>query len=93
MDKYTWVDVGSSYLPSEIVAALLYAQLQHIDAINSLRMAIWKQYESSLQCLTGSGCISLPVIPDGCIHNGHLFYLLTRTHAEQVNLLAALKAE
>lgn len=92
VDKYTWVDVGSSYLPSELVAAFLYAQLQHIDTINSKRMMIWKRYESALQGLAREGRMSLPVIPDTCAHNAHLFYLLTRTHVEQVDLLAALKA-
>lgn len=93
VDKYTWVDVGSSYLPSELVAAFLYAQLQHIDEINARRMAIWMRYESTLQSLENDGYVSLPVIPDGCLHNAHMFYLLTRTHSEQVALLAALKAK
>ncbi|MFZ2404818.1 MAG: dTDP-4-amino-4,6-dideoxygalactose transaminase [Methylobacter sp.] len=93
VDKYTWVDVGSSYLPSELVAAFLFAQLQHIDEINSRRMAIWKRYESALRSLEKNGFVSLPVIPDECAHNGHMFYLLTRTHGEQVALLAALKAK
>ncbi|MGZ8157366.1 MAG: dTDP-4-amino-4,6-dideoxygalactose transaminase [Methylobacter sp.] len=93
VDKYTWVDVGSSFLPSELVAAFLFAQLQHIDEINSRRMAIWKRYESALRSLENDGFVSLPVIPDECAHNAHMFYLLTRTHGEQVALLAALKAK
>lgn len=91
IDKYTWVDVGSSYLPSEVVAAFLFAQLQHIDEINSMRMVIWRQYESALQCLEANGLASLPVIPNECAHNGHLFYLLTRSHGDQVAVLGALK--
>jgi dTDP-4-amino-4,6-dideoxygalactose transaminase len=93
VDKYTWVDVGSSYLPSELVAAFLFAQLQHIDEINGRRMAIWKRYESALRSLEKNGFVSLPVIPCECAHNAHMFYLLTRTHDEQVALLAALKAK
>lgn len=93
VDKYTWVDVGSSFLPSELVAAFLFAQLQHIDEINGRRMAIWKRYESALRSLENDGFVSLPVIPDECAHNAHMFYLLTRTHGEQVALLAALKAK
>jgi len=93
VDKYTWVDVGSSYLPSELVAAFLFAQLQHIDEINSRRMAIWKRYESALQSLENDGFVTLPVIPRECTHNAHMFYLLTRTHSEQVALLAAFKAK
>ncbi|TKB26123.1 dTDP-4-amino-4,6-dideoxygalactose transaminase [Desulfopila sp. IMCC35006] len=93
VDKYTWVDVGSSYLPSELVAAFLYAQLQHINEINQKRMLIWKKYESTLQGTAHQGHIRLPVIPEACVHNAHLFYLLTRTHAEQIELLAAMKAK
>lgn len=92
VDKYTWVDVGSSYLPSELVAAFLYAQLLHIDAINSQRMAIWKQYESAFEELGRKGVVRLPVISSDSVHNAHIFYLLTRTKVEQVDLLAALKA-
>ncbi|MFA6970110.1 MAG: dTDP-4-amino-4,6-dideoxygalactose transaminase [Gallionella sp.] len=92
VDKYTWVDVGSSYLPSELVAAFLFAQLQHIDEINGRRMAIWKRYESGMLSLKNDGLITFPVSPCECIHNAHMFYLLTRTHAEQVGLIAALKA-
>lgn len=91
IDKYTWVDVGSSYLPSELVAAFLFAQLQHIDAINGKRMAIWKQYEAALRPLEDDSFITLPVIPNECVHNAHMFYLLTKTHSEQIALLAALK--
>lgn len=93
VDKYTWVDVGSSFLPSELVAAFLFAQLQHIDEINGRRMAIWKRYESALRSLEKDGFVTLPVIPCECVHNAHMFYLLTRTHGEQVALLAALKAK
>jgi dTDP-4-amino-4,6-dideoxygalactose transaminase len=91
VDKYTWVDLGSSYLPSELVAAFLFAQLQHIDVINSQRMIIWKQYEAELQGLARAGCIRLPVIPEACCYNAHLFYLLTRTQEEQVQLLKSMK--
>lgn len=93
VDKYTWIDIGSSYLPSELVAAFLFAQLKHIDEINNRRMTIWKHYESVLRSLEDDGLISLPVIPSECVHNAHMFYLLTRTHSEQVALLATLKAK
>lgn len=93
VDKYTWVDVGSSYLPSELVAAFLFAQLQHIDEINGRRMAVWKQYEAALRSLENDGFITLPVIPRECAHNAHMFYLLARTHGEQAALLAVLKAK
>lgn len=93
VDKYTWVDVGSSYLPSELVAAFLFAQLQYIDEINGRRMAIWKRYESALRSLENDGFVTLPVIPSECTHNAHMFYLLAKTHSEQVTLLAALKTK
>lgn len=93
VDKYTWEDVGSSYLPSELVAAFLFAQLQHIDEINDKRMAIWKRYEASLRSLENEGFFTLPVIPDGCSQNAHMFYLITRSHSEQVALLSELKTK
>jgi dTDP-4-amino-4,6-dideoxygalactose transaminase len=92
VDKYTWVDVGSSYLPGELTAAFLYAQLQHIDGINSLRKDIWGRYRSQLLELEQKGLFTLPTIPAGCEHNAHLFYLLADSHDEQSRLLAALKS-
>ncbi|HEB27823.1 MAG TPA: dTDP-4-amino-4,6-dideoxygalactose transaminase [Porticoccus sp.] len=91
VDKYTWVDVGSSYLPSELVAAFLYAQLQHIDEINGKRMTIWQQYAATLKGLASEGLITLSSLPVGCTHNAHMFYLLARTKTEQIELLAYLK--
>jgi dTDP-4-amino-4,6-dideoxygalactose transaminase len=91
VDKYTWVDVGSSYLPGELVASFLFAQLQHIDEINGKRMAIWMQYESTLRKLENEGFITLPVIPDECVQNAHMFYILTNSHNEQLALLEMLK--
>jgi dTDP-4-amino-4,6-dideoxygalactose transaminase len=93
VDKYTWVDVGSSYLPGEMVAAFLFAQLQHIDRINGMRMEIWESYRNQLRELEQQGRITLPSIPLGCEHNAHLFYLLTHSRDEQSRLLAALKAD
>ena len=92
VDKYTWVDIGSSFLPSELTAAFLYAQLQHIDSINNQRITIWQQYRAALDDLVVSGHIRVPIVPPGCTHNGHLFYLLLRTHMEQVDFLATLKS-
>ena len=93
VDKYTWVDVGSSYLPSELIAAFLFAQLQHIDEINSLRMKIWIRYAEFLSSFEKHGLISLPTIPHHCSHNAHMFYLVTRTHEVQRELLQALKGD
>ncbi len=92
VDKYTWVDVGSSYLPSELIAAFLFAQLQHIDEINSIRMQIWRRYYAALRGLEKHRQITLPGVPLDCRHNAHMFYFLTRTHGMQREMIEALKA-
>lgn len=92
VDKYTWVDIGSSYLLSELGAAYLYAQLESADSINDNRMATWNRYYQALQPLADAGHITLPGIPDNCTHNAHLFYLLASSEKEQAELLAHLKS-
>ena len=74
IDKYTWVNYGSSYLPSDMNAAYLYAQLEMAEDIFDDRMNSWNQYYESLKELEEKGCVTLPVIPDGCTHNAHMFY-------------------
>jgi dTDP-4-amino-4,6-dideoxygalactose transaminase len=76
IDKYTWVDVGSSYLPSEIVAAFLYAQLQTTEQINDIRRAIFARYMDAFQELASKGRVTLPTVPADRVSNGHIFYLL-----------------
>lgn len=73
VDKYTWVDFGDSYLPSELNAAYLWAQLENADEINENRLKTWKKYWNGLRELKESGKIEFPFIPEGCIHNGHMF--------------------
>lgn len=75
VDKYSWVDLGSSFLPSEISAAYLYAQLEQADEINEDRMSSWKQYFSQLSELRNLGLIQLPYVPEECKHNAHMFYI------------------
>lgn len=75
IDKYTWIDIGSSYLPSELNAAYLWAQLQCADEINENRLASWKKYYEALRPLEYSGKVALPTVPPECQHNGHIFYL------------------
>jgi dTDP-4-amino-4,6-dideoxygalactose transaminase len=82
VDKYTWVDVGSSYLPSDLLAAFLYAQLEKLDEIQNMRMNVWNAYYSVLKLFEDEGKIRLPVVPDYAEHNAHLFYVLF--HNEQV---------
>lgn len=93
VDKYTWVDIGSSYLPSELVAAFLYAQLQSVDEINNRRMAIWNRYHEMFREGLGlDESIRLPSVAEGITHNAHLFHLITRDPDEQERVLAGLKA-
>lgn len=91
VDKYTWVDLGSSFLPSEMNAAYLWAQLEEADNINDNRMASWNAYYERLKPLAEAGRIELPVIPEGCVHNAHMFYVKTRDLDERAALAAHLK--
>ena len=90
IDKYTWVDIGSSFLPSELVAAFLFAQLEHSEEITTQRLSIWNQYKRALQPLERDGLIMLPHIPNHCVHNAHMFYLLCKTATERSQLIAKL---
>ena len=91
IDKYTWVDMGSSYLPSELNAAYLWAQLEMADPINEDRMASWNAYYEQLSELADEGRLELPVIPEGCEHNAHMFYIKTANLEERVALGTYLK--
>lgn len=91
VDKYTWVDLGSSYLPSELIAAFLYAQLEQADEITRQRHAIYARYAAGLQPLADAGHLRLPQIPAGCTHNAHLFYIIVNTAIMRAQLLAHLK--
>jgi dTDP-4-amino-4,6-dideoxygalactose transaminase len=76
VDKYTWVDLGSSYLPGEIIAAFLWAQMEEADAITRRRLDIWARYHEAFAGLEDSGRIRRPIVPGDCIHNAHMYYLL-----------------
>lgn len=91
VDKYTWVDVGSSYLPSDILAALLLAQLERSQEITSSRLKIWNHYLSQLKPLADKGLIRTPSIPSHCEHNAHIFYFLTKDLSVRTELLRHLK--
>lgn len=93
VDKYSWVDVGSSYLPSEIQAAYLWGQLEWAEKITQNRLSVWNDYLTALSTLEQSGVIELPTIPPDCQHNGHMFYLKTKDLNERTALLAHLKAD
>lgn len=91
VDKYRWMNFGSSYLPSDMNAAYLYTQLEIADEINKTRLARWKQYYELLSPLAKEGKIELPIIPENCVHNGHMFYIKTRDIKERTRLIDFLK--
>lgn len=91
VDKYGWVDMGSSFLPSEIIAAFLYAQLENLESIQKKRTEIWERYREGLQVLEDKGYIRLPKIHADATNNGHMFYLLTNSLEERSDLIAYLR--
>ena len=91
IDKYTWVDAGSSYLPSELNAAYLWAQMEVAEKIYEDRMNTWNRYYEMLLPLQEKGCIELPIIPDTCVHNAHMFYIKTKDLDERMKLIAFLR--
>ena len=91
IDKYTWVDAGSSYLPSDILAAYLWAQLEIADDILDRRMTLWNRYYEELKPLFDRGIIELPIIPEECKHNAHIFYLKTRNLDERSRFIENMK--
>ena len=91
VDKYTWVDFGDSYLPSDLNAAYLWAQLEIADQMNENRLKSWNTYNDAFRGLQTAGKVQLPVIPEGCVHNAHMFYLKTRDIDERTALIAWLK--
>ncbi|GAB2921748.1 dTDP-4-amino-4,6-dideoxygalactose transaminase [Rheinheimera gaetbuli] len=93
VDKYTWVDVGSSYLPSELQSAYLYGQLVEAEQISAKRMAIWQKYCQALKPLQDAKILDLPVIPADCQHNAHMFYIKVQDIDLRTRLLAYLKQQ
>lgn len=91
IDKYTWVNYGSSYLPSDMNAAYLYAQLEIADKINDARIACWNRYYENLMPLAEAGRIKLPFVPEGCVHNAHMFYIKAKDIEERTALIGYLK--
>jgi dTDP-4-amino-4,6-dideoxygalactose transaminase len=92
VDKYTWVDVGSSYLPGEISAAFLAAQLEDAEAITRRRLAIWRRYHSWAEPFEERGLVRRPIIPEDCVHNAHMYYLLLPNLERRTAFIARLKA-
>lgn len=92
VDKYTWVDMGSSYLPGELNAAYLYAQLEEAESINNNRLETWNTYYKELKELEEKSKIELPYIPEECVHNAHMFYLKCKDLEERTKLIDHLKS-
>jgi len=93
IDKYSWVDVGSSYLPSELQAAYLWGQLENAGTINNKRLSLWERYLSNLSSLQKSDDLALPFIPDSCIHNAHMFYIKVKDIDIRSNFISYLKKQ
>ena len=91
VDKYTWVDFGDSYLPSELNAAYLWPQLENADEINENRLATWGKYYNAFKPLKEKGLVEIPVIPDGCKHNAHMFYLKLKDIEERTKFIKFMK--
>jgi dTDP-4-amino-4,6-dideoxygalactose transaminase len=91
VDKYTWVDIGSSFLPSEIIAAFLFAQLQEAETITQKRLYLWQQYHEAFSTLEAQGKVRRPIVPVHCQHNAHMYYLLLPDLSTRTILLENLK--
>jgi len=93
VDRYGWIDVGSSFLPSEIISAYLFAQLENLDAIQARRKAIWQTYWSRLSPVLPEYGIALPALPSFATNNGHMFYLVCRSLGQRTRLIASLREQ
>ena len=91
VDKYSWVDLGSSYLMNDVSAAYLWGNLEFADEINQNRLNSWQKYYDGLKELENRGFIELPKIPDGCVQNAHMFYIKVKDLKERTDLLDYLK--
>jgi dTDP-4-amino-4,6-dideoxygalactose transaminase len=91
VDKYNWVDLGSSFLPSDIIAAFLYAQLENLDDIQSRRLSLWNRYYRNLEETEKAGHLSRPVLPAFATQNGHMFYIICRNLDDRTKLAEHLK--
>ena len=91
IDKYTWVDYGSSYLPSDLNAAYLYAQLEKAEEVNDNRLTSWNDYHDAFRELGKTGKLELPVIPEGCVHNAHMYYVKLRDLKQRTEFLSYMR--
>lgn len=92
VDKYTWQEVGSSFLPSELTAAFLWAQLEEAESLTARRLRLWDAYHEQLAQLEATGCLRRPIIPAECAHNAHMYYVLLEPGIDRQKVLERLKA-
>ena len=93
VDKYTWIDFGDSYLPSELNVAYLWAQLEQADKINENRLQTWQKYYKAFKPLQDAGKMELPTVPQNCVHNAHMFYLKMKDLQERTKFISFLKEQ
>jgi dTDP-4-amino-4,6-dideoxygalactose transaminase len=93
VDKYSWVDIGSSFLPSEIVAAFLWAQLENLEDIQKVRTSLWENYYQQLQDWSFNNEIQLPVIPSYATNNGHMFYIVCKNVEQRASIINTLRSK
>ena len=91
IDKYTWMDIGSSYLPGEVIAAFLWAQMEEAQSITQRRLDLWRRYHQALSPLEEAGKLRRPIIPEGCQHNAHMYYILLESLEKRTAVIARLK--
>jgi len=91
VDKYTWQEVGSSFLPGELIAAFLWAQLEEADRITKMRLCSWQRYHELLEPLEARGTLRRPIVPDECQHNGHMYYILLAPETDRQKVLDEFK--
>ncbi len=91
VDKYTWQEVGSSFLPGELIAAFLWAQLEEADRITKDRLASWQRYHELLEPLEDKGILRRPIVPEACQHNAHMYYVLLAPEIDRQNVLGEFK--
>jgi len=93
VNKYMWVDIGSSYLPGEITAAFLWAQIEEVDNITNRRLAIWNRYHSAFESLENAGRVQRPYVPNHCLHNAHMYYLMLPYPGQRELFIDSLKSK
>ena len=93
VDKYSWVDIGSSYLPSDLIAAFLWAQMEEAEDITRRRIEMWNTYNRELQILEEQGLLRRPIVPQDCVHNAHMFYILLPSAEKRTGLINYLKSK